>query len=137
MNRPRRGHLLGEERMRRDAIRSSQKRRQRLISPFLSALLVLTLIGGYFSAPSKGGRVLAATVKSAAHVSKLSDDLRAAIQKSPMSLVPVIISSSTKPSNSLWSAIVNGGGSYQRNFNRLPAVAVKGLAGPVPVYQLG
>src|SRR5215510_11952747 len=96
MNRPRRGHLLGEGRMRRILSRSSQKRRQRLISPFLSGLLVWALVGGYFLSPPGSKRVLAGLPVKAAHISKLSDDLRAAIQKNPQGLVPVVITSPTK-----------------------------------------
>src|SRR5262245_40997440 len=125
MNRPRRGHLLGEERKRRILNRSIQRKSQRLISPLLSVLLVWLLIGGYFLSPPAARRALAGTPVKASHISKLSDDLQAAIQKSPQGLIPVVISSPSKPSNSLWSAIINSGGKNQRNFNRVPQLAVK------------
>src|SRR5215813_231751 len=123
MNRPRRGHLLGEERIRRIRSRSAQRRRQRLISPFLSALLVWALVGGYFLSPPGAKRVLAGLPVKAPHASKISDDLKVAIQNSPRGLVPVVITASSKPSNALWNAITATGGSSYRAYDRVPVIA--------------
>jgi subtilisin family serine protease len=54
----------------------------------------------------------------------MSDDLRDAVQISPNGLVPVIITTSSKPTAGLWGLIMSHTGSYQ-SFNRLSVIAVK------------
>jgi len=126
MYRPRRGHLLGEERIRRSRFRSRLKSSKGIISPILSGLLVWALAGGYFLSAPGTRRVHAAPPANskAPHASKISDDLRAAIQQSPHGVIPVVITATSMLTKGLWTAIISGGGGYS-SCNRLPIVSAK------------
>jgi subtilisin family serine protease len=92
----------------------------------LTGLLVWAVAGGYFLSPPGAKRVLAGPPANsrAPHASKISDDLREAIQKNPHGLIPVVITAPSKPNNGLWGAILSGGGGYN-SFNRVPMLAAK------------